>query len=167
MWSRRFGACGSRFLNIVIWRLAIHKFEAGVTLGPQVLSPLLWGCRPQTKPWCPTLLGGTHHGTRQRSVHLALRPCWPPSSRPTRVVPEDSPTLQDPLWRASAKVGTIQRILAWPLHKGDTHKSGSVPKVAPHCGRSCWSSLFYWFGVPCWLLSFDVFHVGRGLPEGN
>ena len=28
---------------------------------------------------------------------------------------------------ASVKIGTIERILAWPLRKDDTHKSRSVP----------------------------------------
>ena len=32
----------------------------------------------------------------------------------------------DPLRRSSVKIGTIQRRLAWPLRKDDTHKSRSV-----------------------------------------
>ena len=32
----------------------------------------------------------------------------------------------EPLRRASVKIGTIQRRLAWPLRKDDTHKSRSV-----------------------------------------
>ena len=32
----------------------------------------------------------------------------------------------DPLRRSSDKIGTIQRRLAWPLRKDDTHKSRSV-----------------------------------------
>jgi len=34
--------------------------------------------------------------------------------------------LVDPLRRSSVKIGTIQRRLAWPLRKDDTHKSRSV-----------------------------------------
>jgi hypothetical protein len=32
----------------------------------------------------------------------------------------------DSLWGSSVKIGTIQRRLAWPLRKDDTHKSRSV-----------------------------------------
>ena len=34
--------------------------------------------------------------------------------------------VQDSLRRSSVKLGTIQRILAWPLRKDDTHTSRSV-----------------------------------------
>ena len=34
--------------------------------------------------------------------------------------------VMDPLRRSSVKIGTIQRRLAWPLRKDDTHKSRSV-----------------------------------------
>jgi hypothetical protein len=40
--------------------------------------------------------------------------CWP------------FPLLLDSLRGSSVKMGTIQRSLAWPLHKDDTHKSRSV-----------------------------------------
>ena len=35
--------------------------------------------------------------------------------------------LRDSLRGSSDKIGTIQRRLAWPLRKDDTHKSRSVP----------------------------------------
>ena len=35
----------------------------------------------------------------------------------------------DPLRRSSVKIGTIQRRLAWPLRKDDTHKSRSVSDI--------------------------------------
>ena len=35
-------------------------------------------------------------------------------------------SISDPLRRSSVKIGTIQRRLAWPLRKADTHKSISV-----------------------------------------
>ena len=38
----------------------------------------------------------------------------------------------DPLRRSSVKIGTIQRRLAWPLRKDDTHKSRSVNNFLPH-----------------------------------
>ena len=40
----------------------------------------------------------------------------------------------DPLRRSSVKIGTIQRRLAWPLRKDDTHKSISVNIVFDVCG---------------------------------
>ena len=45
--------------------------------------------------------------------------------------------LLDPLRRSSVKIGTIQRRLAWPLRKDDTHKSGSVT-----CFYGCHDVLF-------------------------
>ena len=38
--------------------------------------------------------------------------------------------LVDPLRRSSVKIGTIQRRLAWPLRKDDTHKSRRVHNLA-------------------------------------
>ena len=49
----------------------------------------------------------------------------------------------DSLRGSSDKIGTIQRRLAWPLRKDDTHKSRSVPSFLPHlevsddCGVEC------------------------------
>ena len=40
--------------------------------------------------------------------------------------------LVDSLRESSVKIGTIQRILAWPLRKDDTHKSRSVNNVYNH-----------------------------------
>ena len=40
--------------------------------------------------------------------------------------------LLDPLRRSSVKIGTIQRRLAWPLRKDDTHKSRSVNNFLQH-----------------------------------
>ena len=37
----------------------------------------------------------------------------------------------DSLRGSSDKIGTIQRRLAWPLRKDDTHKSRSVPRDRP------------------------------------
>ena len=39
--------------------------------------------------------------------------------------------ISDPLRRSSVKIGTIQRRLAWPLRKDDTHKSRSVSHFLP------------------------------------
>ena len=41
--------------------------------------------------------------------------------------------LLDSLRGSSIKIGTIQRKLAWPLRKHDTHKSRSVNNTCDHC----------------------------------
>ena len=50
------------------------------------------------------------------------RPSW--QAYPSRI--SIAIVLLDPLRRSSVKIGTIQRRLAWPLRKDDTHKSRSV-----------------------------------------
>ena len=42
----------------------------------------------------------------------------------------------DSLRGSSVKIGTIQRRLAWPLRKDDTHKSRSVNNFFAHCSAS-------------------------------
>ena len=62
----------------------------------------------------------------------ALRPpaAWP--GRWERTGEPSCPArLVDPLRRSSVKIGTIQRRLAWPLRKDDTHKSRSVTNFSP------------------------------------
>ena len=49
--------------------------------------------------------------------------------------------LSDPLRKSSVKIGTIQRRLAWPLRKDDTHKSRSVSHflssyLSPSAGKT-------------------------------
>ena len=44
----------------------------------------------------------------------------------------DDHVILDPLRRSSVKIGTIQRRLAWPLRKDDTHKSRSVNNFLQH-----------------------------------
>ena len=41
-------------------------------------------------------------------------------------------TGQEPLRWSSVKIGTIQRRLAWPLRKDDTHKSRSIALLFSH-----------------------------------
>ena len=43
----------------------------------------------------------------------------------------------DSLRGSSVKIGTIQRRLAWPLRKDDTHKSGSVMNFCSHGFCQC------------------------------
>ena len=48
----------------------------------------------------------------------------------------------DSLRGSSVKIGTIQRRLAWPLRKDDTHKSRSVNNFfSIKCTQSVWSTL--------------------------
>ena len=51
--------------------------------------------------------------------------------------------LSDSLRRSSVKMGTIQRRLAWPLRKDDTHKSRSVTNFLPE-------ALVFVFFCRCW-----------------
>ena len=51
------------------------------------------------------------------------------------------PSWTDSLRGSSVRIGTIQRILAWPLRKDDTHKSRSVNDFAPACKEPSWTSL--------------------------
>ena len=52
-------------------------------------------------------------------------------------MPYRTHNLPDSLRGSSDKIGAIQRRLAWPLRKDDTHKSKSVPSflqcACPHC----------------------------------
>ena len=52
-----------------------------------------------------------------------------------QVADEAHPSL-DSLRGSSVKIGTIQRRLAWPLRKDDTHKSRSVQNFLPRKFRS-------------------------------
>ena len=67
--------------------------------------------------------------------------------------------LLDSLPRSSDKIGMIQRRLAWPLRKDDTHKSRSIPSFLPHlevsddccveCGYDCDDALVKNCDVEC------------------
>jgi len=46
---------------------------------------------------------------------------------------QDNHILLDSLRGSSVKIGTIQRRLAWPLRKDDTHKSRSVSNFLRFC----------------------------------
>ena len=48
----------------------------------------------------------------------------------------------DPLRGSSVKIGTIQRRLAWPLRKDDTHKSRSVNNFFVEIQQTAWSSAY-------------------------
>ena len=67
--------------------------------------------------------------------------------------------LLDSLRGSSDKIGMIQRRLAWPLRKDDTHKSRGVPSFLPHlevsddccveCGYDCDDALVKNCDVEC------------------
>ena len=50
---------------------------------------------------------------------------------PVHLAGSQAQHMLDPLRRSSVKIGTIQRRLAWPLRKDDTHKSRSVTNFLP------------------------------------
>ena len=60
---------------------------------------------------------------------------WSQAIRMFYVCPTNKDVILDSLRGSSVKIGTIQRRLAWPLRKDDTHKSRSVNN-------------FFWFGAP-------------------
>ena len=75
----------------------------------------------------PSSLTPGHEGT-SRGGHRHWQPrvwCW---SLLEKQYPD---ALVDSLRGSSDKIGTIQRRLAWPLRKDDTHKSRSVPSFSP------------------------------------
>ena len=51
----------------------------------------------------------------------------------------------EPLRRASVKIGTIQRRLAWPLRKDDTHKSRSVNNFFAIFFCEVWPVHWIWY----------------------
>ena len=59
---------------------------------------------------------------------------WSQAIRMFYVCPTNKDVILDSLRGSSVKIGTIQRRLAWPLRKDDTHKSRSVNN-------------FFWFGA--------------------
>ena len=61
-----------------------------------------------------------------------LTACPPAESSPLMTT-----VLTDSLRGSSDKIGTIQRRLAWPLRKDDTHKSRSVPSFYLSLEASC------------------------------
>ena len=59
------------------------------------------------------------------------------SAKKRRRIAEYSPlAFLDSLRGSSVKIGTIQRRLAWPLRKDDTHKSRSVHNFLTHIARN-------------------------------
>jgi hypothetical protein len=52
--------------------------------------------------------------------------CWMWTATRVKTNSYCTPPLSDSLRGSSVKIGTIQRRLAWPLRKDDTHKSRSV-----------------------------------------
>ena len=59
-----------------------------------------------------------------------------------------SPSFSDSLRGSSVKIGTIQRRLAWPLRKDDTHKSRSVNNLfAPQYFATALPCIFQFVGL--------------------
>ena len=77
------------------------------------------------KPPAPTQQGRQKHPPRRRLTNSSARPR---GATPAAASFHES---TDSLRGISGKIGTIQRRLAWPLRKDDTHKSRSVPNFLP------------------------------------
>ena len=82
----------------------------------------------------PGDLLGSPHTQRHALIHRATL-----MGRADEHVPFRTALLLDSLRRSSVKIGTIQRRLAWPLRKDDTHKSRSVSIFCPFFLGSFWS----------------------------
>ena len=134
---------------------------------------------------------GVECGVRSISEAAAATRGWLTSAPPRRHrhIAGRAPkkTLLDSLRGSSVKIGTIQRRLAWPLRKDDTHKSKSVNNFlnvridpsgwldqAPHNStRPSWKlallHLISHFGIPrsrkapCWPPAAGSFSMPRWL----
>ena len=97
---------------------------------PEFVHPLPEGTRSCPTRYRPFSLGGALRGSTEKSargrglygealrkVHGRLKPRW---------IRKQKTMFLDSLRGSSVKIGTIQRRLAWPLRKDDTHKSRSV-----------------------------------------
>ena len=73
-----------------------------------------------------TCISPIHRRLGNRTVRFSMQ-------RPKQTYKEwNVVTKQEPLRWSSAKIGTIQRRLAWPLRKDDTHKSRSIALFVDH-----------------------------------
>ena len=84
-----------------------YLHQTGPSCPPQVLEGFCWGKACLAEGWSATFAANKP----QRNSRLVLL---------------------DSLRGSSVKIGTIQRRLAWPLRKDDTHKSRSVTNFLPH-----------------------------------
>ena len=72
---------------------------------------------------------GLRVGPRKRAAQSCSKSAATPPGKPAAKScggTQQQPHLLDSLRGSSVKIGTIQRRLAWPLRKDDTHKSRSV-----------------------------------------
>ena len=84
-----------------------YLHQTGPSCPPQVLEGFCWGKACLAEGWSATFAANKP----QRNSRLVLL---------------------DSLRGSSVKIGTIQRRLAWPLRKDDTHKARSVTNFLPH-----------------------------------
>ena len=131
------------------------------------IIPTTWKVEPEARWQCVGF--GVGRGLHQRLVNPMPR-CWRPNrvkyTRSLRRIPSvgggwgwglgglpeiilhDTELLQllkrvfvDSLRGSSVKIGTIQRRLAWPLRKDDTHKSRSVNNFFERRRTKCGSNI--------------------------
>ena len=93
--------------------------------------------------WPPSLRTKTSRNSCWERSPLEPRSLYLVSAAAGRTsLPDGILALTDSLRGSSVKIGTIQRRLAWPLRKDDTHKSGSVLNIAAtFATRGCWQQL--------------------------
>ena len=91
-----------------------HHFQSLIPVG---VVGNIRACHARARGSIPR--SGAHFAVARKedSNHLV-------ANKPFTLTPNKSKIITlDPLWGASEKIGTIQRRLAWPLRKDDTHKS--------------------------------------------
>ena len=98
-----------------------------------------------------------HNGRRNRRTraYAAWLPALSPRPRPR----QDWGLEMDSLRGSSVKIGTIQRRLAWPLRKGDTHKARSETGAwNPRMAILSWRPVFSTFNPEKWAgLDYKLF----------
>jgi len=68
-----------------------------------------------------------HHPAQELQERKAPSACIECGQKALDILRVFGLSFSDSLMGTSVKIGTIQRRLAWPLRKDDTHKSRSVP----------------------------------------
>ena len=118
----------------LVREIHLHKLAAHIRCHCTP-SPQLTGLPPESMCFCMAsmLALNSLRGRACRLWRMGLANTRTGYHRPQGAVSlvalsRASPSLPflDPLRRSSVKIGTIQRRLAWPLRKDDTHKSRSV-----------------------------------------
>ena len=105
---------------------------------------------------------------------LELQPGWGRCGPGLWANPNEFLTHLDSPRRSSVTIGTIQRILAWPLRKDDTHKSRSVNNFFAQCpcrrqppAVSSLSCLRHHWWLARFLLTYSKASAGAAFVRGS